>query len=193
MNLTNSSFTYTVPAMSVVTFAGQGNTPPGFGSVFDQTANPGVTLLVTNNASDSDLPAQTLTFAAGKTFPTNATISSASGVFSWRPLVSHANTTNLVQVVVTDSGQPNLSATNSFNVMVNPISPPVMSSITVNGGEIELLVDGPSGPDYSLFTSTNLVDWEPVLTVTSPVPPVTLEDTNFPNGPVRFYRIQLGP
>lgn len=193
VNLTNSSFTYTVPAMSVVTFAGLGNTPPTIGLVSNQMINPGVTLLLTNTASDLDLPAQLLTFGAGNTFPASATIDSSSGVFNWRPPVSQANTTNWVQIEVRDSGQPNLSATNSFMVIVNPIVPPVLSSITVNDGEIGLLVEGPFGPDYSLWTSTNLADWESVLTVTSPVPPVTLLDTNFPNGPVRFYRALLGP
>jgi hypothetical protein len=69
----------------------------------------------------------------------------------------------------------------------------VMSSITVNGAEIDLLLDGPSGPDYSLLTSTNLIDWQSVLTVTSPVPPITLVDTNYPQVPARFYRARLGP
>ena len=193
VNLTNSSFTYTVPAMSVVTFAGQGNTPPRIGFVANRTVNPGATLLVTNTASDSDLPPQVLTFGAANTFPSNATLNASSGVFSWRPLVNQANTTNLIQIKVTDSGQPNLSATNSFNVFVNPISPPVLSSITVNGGQINLLVNGPSGPDYTLLTSTNLVAWQSMLTVTSPVPPVVLVDTNYPNGTARFYRLQLGP
>jgi hypothetical protein len=193
VNLTNSSFTYTIPAMSVVTFAGRGNTPPTIGFVPAQTVNPGVTLLVTNTASDSDLPPQTLTFGGANIFPANATINASSGVFSWRPLVSQANTTNAIQIKVTDSGQPNLSATNSFNVIVNPISSPVLSSISLSGGQIDLLVNGPLGPDYTLLTSTNLTDWRPVLTVLSPTPPVTLVDTNYPNDPVRFYRVQLGP
>ena len=87
VNLTNSSFTYTVPAMSVVTFVGQGNTPPKLGFVPDLTVSPGVTLLVTNTASDSDLPPQALTFGAANTFPAQATINPTNGVFSWRPLV----------------------------------------------------------------------------------------------------------
>jgi glucuronoarabinoxylan endo-1,4-beta-xylanase len=64
VNLMNSSFTYTLPAMSVVTFVGQGNTAPKIGFVSDQAVNPGVTLMLTNTASDSDFPAQTLTFGA---------------------------------------------------------------------------------------------------------------------------------
>jgi glucuronoarabinoxylan endo-1,4-beta-xylanase len=193
VNLTNSSFTYTVPAMSVVTFVGQGNTQPTIGFVPNQTVHPGATLLITNTASDSELPAQTLTFGGANALPANATINSSNGVFSWRPLVSQANTTNAIQIKVTDSGQPNLSATNSFNVIVNPISPPVLSSITPNGDELDLVVNGPSGPDYTLLTSTNLTDWYPILTAPSPTPPMVLTDTNYPNGPVRYYRIQIGP
>jgi hypothetical protein len=179
--------------MSIVTFVGQGNTPPKIGLVSNQTINPGATLLVTNTASDSDLPPQALTFAAANTVPSNATINASVGVFSWRPLVSQAGTTNLIQIQVTDSGQPNLSATNSFKVIVGPISPPVLSSITATGGMVQLLANGPSGPDYTLLTSTNLADWQTVLTVLSPALPVTLADTNSPNAPVRFYRIRLGP
>jgi O-glycosyl hydrolase len=193
VNVTDSSFTYDLPAMSIVTFVGQGNTPPKIGLVSNQTINPGATLLVTNTASDSDLPPQALTFAAANTVPSNATINASVGVFSWRPLVSQAGTTNLIQIQVTDSGQPNLSATNSFKVIVGPISPPVLSSITATGGMVQLLANGPSGPDYTLLTSTNLADWQTVLTVLSPALPVTLADTNSPNAPVRFYRIRLGP
>jgi hypothetical protein len=192
VNVTNGTFTYTLPAMSVVTFVGQGSTPPTIGPVPDQTVNPGVTLLVTNTASASDVPPQTLTFSNANTFPAGATVNPTSGVFSWRPLISQANTTNAIQIQVTDSGQ-NLSATNSFNVIVNPISQPMVSSIATNGGAIDLIVNGPSGPDYTLLTSTNMIDWQTVTTVSSPTPPVTLEDTNYPSGPMRFYRIQLGP
>jgi glucuronoarabinoxylan endo-1,4-beta-xylanase len=193
VSITNASFTCTIPAMSVVTFVGQGNTPPRIATVPNQVADVGVTLLATNMAGDSDLPAQTLTFSPANVFPANATLNSTSGVFSWRPMVSQSNTTNLIQIKVADSGQPNLSATNGFNVFVNPISPPVIGSITIQGGQIQLLVNGPSGPDYTLLTSTNLLDWQSLGTVTSPVPPVTFGDTNYPNGAARFYRIQLGP
>src|SRR5207302_5080835 len=48
VNTTNSSFSYTLPAMSVVTFVGQGNTAPVLGPVADRTVSAGVTLLITN-------------------------------------------------------------------------------------------------------------------------------------------------
>jgi hypothetical protein len=193
VNITNGTFTYTLPEMSVVTFVGQGNTPPTIGAIANQTVNAGMNLLITNTASDSDLPAQALTFGAASPLPAGASINSSTGVFSWRPLVSQANTTNVIQIKVTDNGLPNLSATNQFNVVVNPILMPTVSSITPNGGEIDLVVNGPSGPDYTLLSSTDLVNWQTDLTVLSPTPPVTLPDTNYPNGPVRFYRVELGP
>jgi hypothetical protein len=197
VNITNASFTYDVPAMSVVTFVGQGvigqvNTPPTIGSVSTQTVNVGVTLLVTNTASDSDVPAQTLTFSPANTFPANAMVNS-SGLFSWRPLVSQANTTNVIQTQVTDSGSPPLSATNNFNVIVNAVTNPVVGSVTISGGQVNMTVNGPQGPDYTLLTSTNIMTgWQIVQTTNSPPIPFILTDTNFTD-PARFYRLQIGP
>ena len=191
VNVTNSSFTYDVPAMSVVTFVGQGNTPPAIGAVPSQTANAGVTLLVTNTASDSDLPAQTLTFSPANTFPANATVNS-SGFFSWRPLVSQANTTNVIQIQVTDGGSPPLSATNSFEVMVNAVSNPMIGSVSYSPGLVTMTVNGPQGPDYTLWTSTNLMDWQALFIINSPTIPFIMTDTNSAD-PARFYRFQIGP
>ncbi|MGD0251476.1 MAG: hypothetical protein ABSC01_02135 [Verrucomicrobiota bacterium] len=52
---------------------------------------------------------------------------------------------------------------------------------------------GTVGPDYTLWASTNLVDWQALLTSNSPALPVSLVDTNFNLYPTRFYRIQIGP
>ncbi|HKI68773.1 MAG TPA: hypothetical protein VKA67_04235, partial [Verrucomicrobiae bacterium] len=196
VNVTNASFTYTVPAMSVVTFVGQGvvgqvNTPPVIGAVPNQTGNVGVTMLVTNTASDSDVPAQTLTFSPANTFPDNATVST-SGLFSWRPLVSQANKTNVIQIQVADSGSPPLSATNSFDVIVNAVTNPVIGSVSFSPRQVSLTVNGPQGPDYTLWTSANLLDWQAVFTTNSPALPYTFIDTNLTE-PARFYRFQIGP
>jgi glucuronoarabinoxylan endo-1,4-beta-xylanase len=192
VNVTNSSFTYEVPAMSVVTLFGRGNTPPTLGAGLDQTVNVGVTLQVTNTASDLDLPVQTLTFSPGNTFPAGATLNSSSGVFSWRPQVSQADTTHVIQIQVTDSGSPPLSATNHFTVTVNALTNPVIGSVTVSAGLVNLPVSGPQGPDYTLLTSTNLLDWQPLLTTNPVAMPFGLTDTNASNA-ARFYRLQLGP
>jgi glucuronoarabinoxylan endo-1,4-beta-xylanase len=193
VTLTNSSFTYFVPAMSVVTFVGTGNTntPPNIVPVANQIASVGVTLLVTNIASDADSPPNTLSFSPANTFPANATLNSSSGVFSWRPHVSQANTTNLIKVQVTDSGS-SMSATNAFNVVVNPVTNPVVSGITFSAGQVSMTVNGPGGPDYTFLTSTDLINWQSVLTTNAPAVPFTFVYTNL-NNPNQFYRFQIGP
>jgi len=160
--------------------------------VANKTNNVGVTLLITNAAADVDLPAQTLTFTTVKV-PTGATVDPSSGVLNWRPLVSQAGTSNTFSVRVTDNGIPNLSVTNNFNVFVNPVTNPHIDSISLAGGHASLTASGPTGPDYTLWTSTNLFDWETLFTTNSPLLPVTLVDTNSILDPARFYRIQIGP
>ena len=198
--VTGSAFAYTLPALSVVTFVGQGvaslsNTVPVWTSVPNQTINAGMTLLVTSVATDTDSPPPSLIFSllGG---PTNATLTSPNtgiALFSWRPLVSQANTINPVSVVVTEEGTPILSATNNFTVTVNPLTNPVVGSMTVSGGHVNLVVSGPQGPDYTLETTTNLTaGWQALYTTNSPVTPVSLVVTNF-NNPLRFYRIEIGP
>jgi hypothetical protein len=54
-------------------------------------------------------------------------------------------------------------------------------------------VNGPAGPDYTLLTSTNLVNWRGLLTTNSPLLPLTLVDPNSATNAASFYRIQIGP
>ena len=196
VNVTNFSFSYTLPPMSVVTFVGKAaNSPPTLASVPDLTINAGATLVTTNSAFDPDAPSQTLTFSLMGA-PANAGLSTNNGtnaVFTWRPMVSQANTTNTITIKVTDNGSPPLSASQSFTITVNPLAPPTVSSIAASAGQISLVVDGPTGPDYSLLASTNLTDWQAISTTNSPTLPITLIDTNYNLYPVRYYRIQLGP
>ncbi len=107
-----------------------------------------------------------------------------------------AGTTNPVTVTVTDNGTL-LSATNSFNVIVNPLSSlPTVDSIGTSGGQVTLLLNGPQGPDYTVLTTTNLTDplsaWQVLMTTNSPVTPVMLM-VPITADPVRFYSIQIGP
>ncbi|HSY17663.1 MAG TPA: hypothetical protein VK815_04975, partial [Candidatus Acidoferrales bacterium] len=191
--VTNAAFTYTLPGLSVVTFTGQANNPPKVTPIADQTINPGVTLTVTNMASDPDLPAQTLTFTL-LTGPANAaltTLNPTNARVSWRPLISQAASTNQFQVMVADSGTPSLSVTNNFVITVNPVSQPVLYSVA-SGSQVSLSATGMIGPDYSLFTSTNLTAWQLVYTTNPVAMPVTLTDTNHGDA-TRFYSLQLGP
>ena len=57
---------------------------------------------------------------------------------------------------VADNGTPPLSATQSFQVTVQTPARPVVFAPTVSGGMLALLVNGDSGPDYTLLGTTNL-------------------------------------
>jgi glucuronoarabinoxylan endo-1,4-beta-xylanase len=173
----------------------EGNETPVFTPVADQTINAGLTLMITNSVTDPDVPPLNLNFnlLAG---PTNATLtadgSGTNAIFTWRPRVSQVGTTNPVSVQVTDSGSPNLSATNNFNVIVNPLTQPVLGSVTFSNGLVNLVVNGDQGPDYTLLTSTDLINWQALFTNNSPLMPITLVDTNSTDA-ARFYRVQIGP
>jgi hypothetical protein len=129
--------------------------------------------------------------------PAGATLTAlnvTNALFSWSPLVSQASTTNTVEVVVTDNGSPHLNATNNFTVTVNLLTNPVVGSVTVSGGQVNLSVSGPQGPDYTLLTTTNLAGgWQALSTISSTNSPVTqMMDTN-DTDPTRYYRLELGP
>jgi hypothetical protein len=170
-----------------------GNTAPTLAPVSDQTVNVGVNVSVTNVATDPDVPAQTLTFTL-PVAPSGAAVD-GSGNFTWRPTVSAAGTSNPVQVVVTDNGTPNLSATNRFNVIVNPLTQPNVGSSAYSSGQFTVTVSGQLGPDYAVQVSTNLASggWTTIFSTNSPAMPFTFTDPNAGTQSIQFYRIVTGP
>jgi O-glycosyl hydrolase len=198
--VSGTSFSYTLPAQSVVTFVGRAvpgsSIPPMLTPVAEQTMDAGQTLLVTNAATDPNVPPQTLTFNLlnGPSGASLTPLDATNAQWSWRAPVSAAGTTNPVTITVVDNGTL-LSATNSYNVIVNPLSSqPTVGSIGASGGQVTLVVNGPEGPDYTLLSTTNLTDpnWQVVMTTNSPVIPVTLT-VPVTSDAMRFYRIQIGP
>ena len=94
----------------------EANQAPQLPGQSDQTATAGSTLLVTNTASDFDIPTNSLSYQLVEP-PSGATID-ANGVISWTPGTNFLGTTNTIKTVVTDTGSPPLSTTNSFAVFV---------------------------------------------------------------------------
>ena len=191
--VTNSTFTYSLPPMSVVTFVGQAavsNAAPELEPIPDQTINVGEMLAITNTTKAPPAPSQALTYSLAFG-PTNATMGT-SGVFTWRPLVREAGTTNSVSVTVADNNVPPQSATNQFTIVVRPLIRPTLNSVSTAGGQVHVMIDGSSGPDYTLMMSTNLNDWIALVATNSPALPLDLVATNGVN-PVSFYRVQIGP
>ncbi len=125
--------------------------------------------------------------------PAGAALNSTNGVFTWRPLVGQAGTTNLVVVKVTDNSAPPRNATNSFTVIVNPLIPSVISSFAVSNGQATLTVAGTQGPDYTVLFSTNLLNWQALFTTNSPGLPLTLSIPVSAINPAGFYQVQMVP
>jgi beta-glucanase (GH16 family) len=171
---------------------GTANHAPELVGISDQSVLAGRTLLVTNSASDVDVPPQTLTYSL-QGAPPGASVDANSGVFSWRPAIAQSPSTQAVAVVVADNGVPSLAATQSFTVtVVQPVSP-VLDSASISNGQFGFWINGDTGPDYRIEASTNLIYWSPVMTNNSPPLPYFWVDTNTGSLPSVFYRVRLGP
>jgi hypothetical protein len=131
--------------------------------------------------------------------PANATLTQVDNLdatFSLRPTVPQANSTIPISIAVTDNETPPLSATQSFSVMVNPLTMPTLSASDMNlaNGQFSITVTGMSGPDYAVQFSTNLLSWSTVFETNSPPSPFIWVDTNASlTNPAGFYQVLVGP
>ncbi len=181
-----------LPNIDSVELIGGGpeNAAPTLAAIANQTIGAGMILSITNSALDGDVPAQTLTYSL-LVAPTNATLNAGNGVLTWRPLVTQAGSVNPFSVMVADNGTPSLSATQSFLVTVTNLALPQLTS-TFSDGTLVLQVDGASGPDYQIQSSTNLIDWSVRFTTNSPPLPFIWSNTNA-ELPMDFFRVRAGP
>jgi PKD repeat protein len=103
------------------------NTAPVLAPIGDQNGAVGVAVTFDANATDADLPANTLTFSLGAGAPAGATINATTGEFSWTPTASGSFP---VTVVVTDNGTPSLSDSEAITITVSADNaPPVLATI----------------------------------------------------------------
>ncbi|HEX9046962.1 MAG TPA: DNRLRE domain-containing protein, partial [Verrucomicrobiae bacterium] len=169
------------------------NTAPVLAAIGNKFISPGAALIITNTATDPDLPVQTLTYSL-LAAPANASINPATGVLLWRPGMDQANTINPFTVNVADSGAPSMSATQSFTVTVGPWVQPLLAqpSSSVPGGRLTLHVDGATGPDYQVQASTDLVNWTAVFLTNAPAMPFVWTN-NSTGAPLNLFRIVAGP
>jgi hypothetical protein len=145
----------------------------------------------TASATDTNLPPPRLTFSVASG-PSNATVNANSGGFSWRPLVSQANSINPITLMVSDNAVPASNAMRTFTVTVNPLAQPSMSSFGVSNGHFNLKLNGQTGPDYAVQSSSNLLNWTTLFITNSPAMPFIWVDTNTPQS-TEFYRVKVGP
>ncbi len=98
------------------------NTAPVLATIADQTVSEGSTLSVTASATDSDLPANSVTYSLDPGAPAGMTINSSSGAISWTPGESAGPDVVPVTVRATDNGSPVLSSAKTFNVTINDVN-----------------------------------------------------------------------
>jgi hypothetical protein len=168
------------------------NVSPALTPIPNQTIMAGQTLVITNLAGDVLAPPQVLSYAL-VTPPPGATINSLNGLLSWRPTIAQGGTTNVLTVVVSNNGQPVLSAIQNFVVNVLPPAQPAFAHYAISNGLFVSWIVGDSGPDYSLFRSTNLISWQLVSTTNQPAMPFQFVVPTVANRQDEYYRIRLGP
>jgi hypothetical protein len=136
----------------------------------------------TATATDSDTPAQTLTFSLDAGAPGGAAIDPGTGVFTWTPSETQGPGDYSVTVRVTDSGSPPLAATATLPIHVTEVNAaPVLASVpasatipeqaeytftaTATDSDVPAqtlsfsLVSGPTGA--SIGASTGVFSWTP--------------------------------
>jgi hypothetical protein len=151
------------------------NTTPDLASLDDCTHVPGAICWITNSASDSDRPANQLSFSLVNP-PPGMSIAPASGVMIWAPPPTCAPLTNTVTVRVADNGSPPLTNEQSF---VATLIPAPRLRIAHAGPSIVVLSWPAAATDagFVLQATTNLLapaDWQNVLGV-----PVVIARENF--------------
>jgi hypothetical protein len=161
----------------------------------NRTITAQTTLIVTNTATDSDFPANALSYELSNP-PTGAVIDQ-NGIITWTPGTNQGlAATGTITTVVTDFGVPPMSATNSFLVTVRPaLTPPIIDSISVSNAIVTLSWTTVSGYTYKLESSENFTgnDWTPVgPSRTAVTNRITATDDVAPSG-LRFYRVSAQP
>jgi hypothetical protein len=166
-----------------------------FNPVANTSLTAGQTLMVTNSAVDPYAPPRTLTWSFTGA-PAGAAIDPASGLITWRPGATQANSTNIFTVRVADNGTPSLTTNQTFQVVVASLARPQLNLLSANAGGFQFQVSGDAGPDYVIEAATNLsaaVVWMPLVTNLSPVPPFVWSDASATNLAQKFYRVRLTP
>jgi len=166
------------------------NSSPTLAPISDRHVHAGTLIQFTNNASDSDLPPNTLTFSLQAGAPPAAAINPTNGVFSWPTSDADADTTNNISVTVTDNGVPPLNMSLTFTTVVS--SRPVIQSIAISSNWVTLTWMAIAGQNYRVQTNASLSApaWGD-LESTIPGGGPTASATNNADAMVRYYRVRV--
>ena len=169
------------------------NSAPILTGIANRTVHAGSLVVISNTASDTDLPANNLTFSLGPGAASGASIHPSLGLFSWPTTDANADTTNNFSITVTDNGNPALSDSRSFAITV--VSRPLITGISLTNDWINVTWTTIPGDTYRLQFTTNLSspNWIGVTQdVTATISNITHTNPFVP-GTQHFYRVMLVP
>jgi hypothetical protein len=166
---------------------GGANTAPVLDPIGNKNVNLGQSLTFTATASDSDLPAQILTYDLVNA-PAGATIGAGTGAFNWTPATAGTYT---FTVRVTDNGVPAASDEETITVQVGI----VLSGPVRRGNNLELTWGTQAGQKYAVDQTLNLATptiWQPLVTNTALGNTLSYTNTTT-NAPMQFFRVRRVP
>ncbi len=134
------------------------NLPPVLPVQNNRTLIGASPLIVTNTATDPDIPANSLTYQF-LVAPTNAAIDT-NGIITWTPTQAQVPSTNVFTTIVTDFNpwainNQHLSATNSFTVTVNGPQLPSQTNRTINEMTALVVTNTAAESGYTAQVTTN--------------------------------------
>lgn len=168
----------------------ESNSPPILAAIPNATMVAGDTLLVQAAATDSDLPANALSYSLDASAPSNATINATSGLLSWPTETTDTGAPHTLTIRVTDNGVPPLDDAQTF--VVNVVPPTItIRSLTLSNSTLIATWNSISGRLYQLqykaaLESTGWTTNPSALTATGST--ATLE-ISLPE-PKQFFRIR---
>jgi len=172
------------------------NDAPIFSSVADRMINPGVSLAIPASATDVEGASLGYSLVSG---PAGCSVSSTTGVLTWRPTIAQSGAAYPMVIRATESGVGGLSSDLSFQTTVNLATAPQVTSSWIAGAggssspQLQLSMSGQVGPDYAVWASEDLVSWVNLTTTTPTAFPYVWSDPNAANFSKRFYQVKLGP
>ncbi len=175
------------------------NAAPVLAPIGDKTVNEVATVAFTATATDSDVPAGTVTFSLDAGAPTGATINASTGAFSWTPTEAQGPGTYPVTIRATDNGTPSLSDFEAIAITVNEVNAaPVVASpgnktvselVALNftasatdsdqpANALSWSLDGGAPSGAAINASTGVFAWTPTETQGPGTYPVTIRVTD---------------
>ena len=163
------------------------NSAPVLSSISDRTVHAGMLVSFVAEATDPDVPFNSLSFDLLGIPPSGASIDSNSGAFTWQTEATEAAGTNTISVRVTDNGSPTASDTKTFSVIVE--TAPHIENISLSSDTVTISWTAIAGVTYRLQYKDAVDDsWNdltPDVTATGSI----ASSTDPISATTRFYRV----